>query len=197
MRQSLKMLFAARVGLTGPRSSGPRRAALSMLSRCWRSNPLRSRWGSRMVKVLYTWPEDAIKMLREHWDVGLSATRSAKIINETLGTSLSRNSILGKRHRLGLPRRGTSHFDNNPKPVRIEVATGPEAKMRNLEPDERLSTHTFDAVMSLRSNSCRFPIGEVGAPDFRFCCEPRDVGSSYCAEHRAVCGVMTPARRAG
>lgn len=55
-----------------------------------------------------------------------------------------------------------------------------------------MTTYTRDAIMALKSNSCRYPIGGVGADDFHFCCEPQDAGSPYCAKHRAICTVFVP-----
>jgi GcrA cell cycle regulator len=51
----------------------------------------------------------------------------------------------------------------------------------------RLTVVTRDAVMGLTAKSCRYPIGDIGDPSFKFCCEPRDVSSPYCAHHRSIC----------
>lgn len=55
-----------------------------------------------------------------------------------------------------------------------------------------LSIYTRDAVVGLKRNQCRFPIGIVGLPDFHFCHEVKDEGSSYCAHHRAICSIKVP-----
>ena len=55
-----------------------------------------------------------------------------------------------------------------------------------------LSIYTRDAVVGLKRNQCRFPINIVGAPDFHFCHEVKDDGSSYCAHHRAICCIKVP-----
>lgn len=169
-----------------------------------------------------TWSEPMLEMLRSHWETGISSSQSAKAINEAFGTSLSRSSIIGKRYRLGLSRNVGRPFRNNPVPVRpdpttrlrravksaetrsagrskgeierLRRAAEREAEMHRSNPVMPLSVYTRDAVMSLRRTSCRFPIGVLGAPDFRFCCEPQVAGSSYCAEHRAICAVPIPAR---
>lgn len=163
------------------------------------------------------------EMLRKHWELGLSASQSAKIINETFGTLQTRNSIIGKRHRMGLKRNAERRLFNNPPYARSDAATRlrraarlakmepseesaaeiehlkeaarSEIEMQKLRPVEFLSVRTRDAVMGLHRNSCRFPVGVLGAPDFHFCCKPKDNGSSYCAEHRALCTVIVPARR--
>jgi GcrA cell cycle regulator len=175
------------------------------------------------TQVPSKWPEDMTEMMRKHWELGLSASQSAKIINETFGTLQTRNSIIGKRHRMGLKREVELRLFNNPpyargdaatrlrraarlakmKPSeesaaeieRLKEAARSEIEMQKLRPVELLSVHTRDAVMGLRRNSCRFPVGVLGAPDFHFCCKPKDSGSSYCAEHRALCTVVVPVRR--
>ena len=53
---------------------------------------------------------------------------------------------------------------------------------------------TKDAIMSLQPHHCRYPFGQAGKQGFRFCCEPKQEGSSYCAEHRAVCTVVMQPR---
>ena len=55
-----------------------------------------------------------------------------------------------------------------------------------------MTTYTRDAVVGLKRNQCRFPIGIVGSPDFHFCHEVKDDGSSYCAHHRSVCCFKVP-----
>lgn len=61
-------------------------------------------------------------------------------------------------------------------------------------PPTALAVSTRDAILSLKRTSCRYPIGNVGEPDFKFCCQPISEGSSYCAEHRAICSHFVPLR---
>lgn len=42
------------------------------------------------------------------------------------------------------------------------------------------------AVRDIRIGQCRWPIGEVGADDFHFCCEAVREGSPYCGAHAAT-----------
>jgi GcrA cell cycle regulator len=39
------------------------------------------------------------------------------------------------------------------------------------------------AVIALKPDDCRWPIGHVGEKDFRFCCAPRAGGNPYCEDH--------------
>ena len=161
-------------------------------------------------------------MLKAHWDLGMSASQSAKDINETFGTLQTRNSIIGKRHRLGLKRNADLRWFNRPKRAmttaetrikraeklaklkankdrdaeiaRLRKAARAEMEMQKQEPIELLSVYTRDAILSLKRTSCRFPIGVVGAPDFRFCCADQIPNSSYCKEHKAICLTPVPLR---
>ncbi len=42
----------------------------------------------------------------------------------------------------------------------------------------------FEAMVD--SRGCKFPIGGLDAPDFRYCCAPRDANLSYCPHHQAI-----------
>jgi hypothetical protein len=53
-----------------------------------------------------------------------------------------------------------------------------------------MSPVTRDAVMSLQAHHCKYPMGVVGDPSFKFCCKPRENPSSYCTEHRSICTVQ-------
>lgn len=61
-----------------------------------------------------------------------------------------------------------------------------------MKPIVSLSESTKKAVLSLKANDCRYPIGTVGDEGFHFCCEVKDEGSSYCAHHRAICSMRVP-----
>lgn len=74
----------------------------------------------------------------------------------------------------------------------LKQAEAYAAKIDALAPIRPHAKSTADAILSLGFNSCRYPIGAVGADDFHFCCKPRDEGSSYCAHHRAICTVYAP-----
>jgi GcrA cell cycle regulator len=161
-------------------------------------------------------------MLKAHWDLGMSASQSAKAINDTFGTLQTRNSIIGKRSRMGLKRNQDLRWFNRPKRAvtnadarlkraeklaqmkaskeraaeikRLKQAARSEIEMQKSHPIEVLSVYTHDAILSLKRTSCRYPINAVGAPDFKFCCEPQVEGSSYCADHKAICSTFVPLR---
>ena len=69
-----------------------------------------------------SWTEERIATLKRMWETGMTATRIA----EELG-GVSRNAVIGKAHRLGLPSR--------PSPVKANTAEAkPAAEARAAEP---------------------------------------------------------------
>jgi GcrA cell cycle regulator len=42
------------------------------------------------------------------------------------------------------------------------------------------------AVFALRESHCKWPIGEPGKPEFRFCGKRSSVDSPYCTHHHQV-----------
>jgi hypothetical protein len=52
----------------------------------------------------------------------------------------------------------------------LKQAEAYAAKIDALAPIQPFAKSTVDAIMSLGFKSCRYPIGAVGADDFKFCC---------------------------
>lgn len=53
-------------------------------------------------------------------------------------------------------------------------------------------------VLLLKADDCRYPIGDVGHPDFKFCCGKRLDGHPYCRTHLRLCyNQVRQARSAG
>lgn len=77
-----------------------------------------------------SWTEERIETLKKMWDSGMTATQIA----EELG-GVSRNAVIGKAHRLGLPARPSPVKPNEPKadtapkpaPVAAAPAPSPQA----------------------------------------------------------------------
>lgn len=55
-------------------------------------------------RVQTMWSQEATDLLIIHYNTGVTASASAKIINTTFGTQYTRNAIIGKRDRIGLGR---------------------------------------------------------------------------------------------
>ena len=110
------------------------------------------------------WTPARIERLTKMWDDG----KSGNVIGAAIG--VSKNAVLGKAHRLGLK----PHLVLDPKTVAKRLVNR-EAKNASL--------------LAPAPTTCRFPLWPDAAPrpTMEFCQAPREDGSSYCTEHRAIC----------
>lgn len=106
------------------------------------------------------WTDEYVSRLRELWAQGKTASEIATI----LGNKFTRNSVIGKVHRLKLSGR--------PSPI----------KQRPLElsPTPPMGTAT---ILALGDRSCKWPVGDPLSPDFHFCGKPACTGMPYCTNH--------------
>ena len=121
------------------------------------------------------WTEDKIKNLKKLWLKGATTAEIAKKLG------LSKNSIIGKVHRLNL--------ENRPSPIK---KTAPVKKVKVVaRKPERIG------IMELKLNTCRWPIGDPTEGDFHFCGKNTVMGKPYCAEHCAMAYAGTSKDTAG
>ena len=114
------------------------------------------------------WDDATIKRMEKHWANGLSGSQIAKLLGTT------RSAVLGKARRMGLPSR---------------LITQPVLKKKIARKTKfvlALKT-TAAAVFALRDDLCKYPYGEPGKPNFRFCLKPVARGGVYCPEHKELC----------
>ena len=109
------------------------------------------------------WTEEKVKNLKKLWLKGASAAEIAKKLG------LSKNSIIGKVHRLNL--------ETRPSPIKSKVLV---KKTKTVQKPTRLG------IMELKLNTCRWPIGDPTDEDFHFCGANTVMGKPYCAEHCAM-----------
>jgi GcrA cell cycle regulator len=144
------------------------------------------------------WTEERIEMLKKLLFDGLSL----KQIGRELG--ITRNSVVGKAHRLGLSKGGVpasiaaTPVPRGPRRIkrRPQNITPVLAHINRADPGlpPTLSTPTPEDIpmgerktlMKLLNNDCRWPIGDPRDPDFGFCGAPKCAGSSYCAGHARI-----------
>ena len=115
------------------------------------------------------WDEDKLNKLKKLWDDGLPIT---KIGNE-LG--VSRNSIAGKAHRMGLPKRNS--------PISKSGELRKNQSKKNLETNRDLPLKIMLRNVEWSRNRCCWPIGDPKLPGFAFCGTPITPGRPYCEEH--------------
>jgi len=144
------------------------------------------------------WTEEQVEQLRQMWVEGLSANEIAKKIG------VSKNSIVGKVHRLCLKARPSPIKKKEivpPQEAEAEAKTPPDTP----ENGECLKPEVADAyqqkekvqikkntgkgcvkLVELDSHTCRWPIGDPRDEDFCFCGKRVRTGQTYCDEHSAV-----------
>lgn len=147
------------------------------------------------------WTAEMIGRLRELWaDKCLSAAEIGRQMR------LSKNAILGKAHRLGLPprpspirpvgswqqpkRRGV--WPPVPKLAPLPSAMAPALVQPGPAPTVRASSPTLVSVGPV--TTCCYPVGDVGTPTFHFCEATVLPGSPYCREHDQLCYVRVRQR---
>lgn len=135
----------------------------------------------------HDWTEDRIKMLTRLWAKGFSCSQIANRMG-----GITKNAVIGKVHRLGLPGRERK-INHQPKPKPVKSISGKvrapvEQREKPLPlPAERAPIRVPVALLDLEANMCRFPFGEVGKPGFGFCGDSAVPGTSYCPEHHNIC----------
>jgi GcrA cell cycle regulator len=149
------------------------------------------------------WTDDRVELLKKLWADGLSASRIAAELG-----GVSRNSVIGKVHRLGLAGRAKSPTASMPRQrkarsqgamVRIArpairgntaLATL-HAFEPEIEPDLEVSENIIPigqrcTILELGEGKCRWPIGDPSAPDFFFCGGKTIEGLPYCGYHSRI-----------
>jgi GcrA cell cycle regulator len=153
--------------------------------------------------VAMTWTDERVELLKKLWADGLSASRIAAELG-----GVSRNSVIGKVHRLGLSGRAKSASASVPrqrKPrthqhmmrlarpgVRGNTALAPmQAIETDLEPEPEVVENIIPmgqrcSILQLSESTCRWPIGDPSSADFFFCGGKSIEGLPYCGYHSRI-----------
>lgn len=146
------------------------------------------------------WNDAREQLLKKLWGQGLSASQIAR----RMGGGVTRNAIIGKRIRMGLPDRGASTTRTKSGGRRCKKPKG-QQPWRHLQvfglvertsparlPKEEYTPPVDDyivpmqqrkTVQTLEEDSCRWPIGDPQTPEFYFCGGEKVAGLSYCRRH--------------
>jgi GcrA cell cycle regulator len=150
-----------------------------------------------------SWTIDRIEQLKKLWADGLSASQIAAELG-----GISRNSVIGKVHRLGLagrPKRPARIMPRRRKPrsrgatmriVRPAIrGNTPLAPMHAFEPVRGPEPEVIENIipigqrcstLELSEGKCRWPIGDPSTPDFFFCGGKTIEGLPYCGYHARI-----------
>lgn len=139
------------------------------------------------------WTPARISTLIALWTEGVSTIEIGRRLDVT------KNAVVGKVHRLGLPKR-VSPIGSKPrerKPVAVQVEA-PERKPEAVKTAVELARKPRPAAASepvpeanpvsmekLGGGMCSWPEGEPGKEDFHFCGAPVLEGKPYCLSHCA------------
>ncbi len=126
-----------------------------------------------------TWTQERIAEVTRLWDEGLTTAEIGKVLG------VSKNAVVGKAHRLGLPAR--------PSPIRRTKSEGLAKVKPVVKPpvQPRISA----SVINTSGACCKWPFGHPGEENFHFCESPSLVGKSYCPKHYEM--AYLPARPKG
>ena len=148
-----------------------------------------------------SWTDERVELLKKLWTDGLSASQIAGELG-----GITRNAVIGKVHRLGLSGRAKSPTTSVPRPrkarpaqhiIRISrpVARGNTALAQAFEVEYEADPIAFDNVvpmsqrktlLELNEDTCHWPVGDPGSPDFFFCGGKSLANLPYCAHHSRI-----------
>ncbi len=155
------------------------------------------------LRVNSAWTDERVEQLRTLW---AGNAHSCAAIAAELGGGLSRNAVIGKALRLGLPQKGHVHSTPRNKPKRQPVArvviqrsgrgyisTADDqpldgvdvSSIAELEAQPTPSTFLGITLANLEREHCRYPRDIDGAR--LFCGQPKIADSSYCAACHRRC----------
>ena len=146
------------------------------------------------------WTDARVELLKDLWREGRSCAQIANV----LGGGATRNSVIGKIHRLKLGKRIGTQTPRRPaaprpykRPVgltrrdrmtqkKVAAASAPQVKLVAEPIKEIVETGAnLISILLLTDRTCKWPIGDPLKPDFGFCgCAPVE-GKPYCERHRA------------
>lgn len=139
------------------------------------------------------WPPELTATLARLWDKGMTASEIAASLALATGRDITRNSILGKVNRLGLPPRakGLTERKMKPAPPRAERRnpvvrrTKPARPPQWTPPPEPVAEIPIGSVpyLDLRARQCRWILGDAAGIHTVSCCLPTVGSTSWCLDH--------------
>ena len=134
------------------------------------------------------WTEEKVKILRDLWGKGKTASQIAEIIG-----GISRNAVIGKAHRLNLSAKikNKSFGENISKNLErkspdIKAYTKrrfSKSKFKSLIIEKDFEPENPKQLEELDEISCKWPIGHPNESSFYFCGRKSLKDFSYCKLH--------------
>lgn len=134
------------------------------------------------------WSDERTELLKTLWANGLSGSQIAKRLGK-----VTRNAVIGKAHRLGLPLRGGV---TRTRASRSKRPSAPRKRLDGREfapvlaaeplPPEPERPAVLTKFEKLTESMCKFPYGDPKSADFGFCGCAKVTGLPYCRAHALV-----------
>lgn len=143
------------------------------------------------------WPDEHVDMLRDLFAKGIGDSRMADELNRRFHTRYSRNSVIGKRVRIGLlveqkPNLPVRAPKRPSRPAHVPAPRINPVELRALRCVEIIPRNV--SLIDLEPGDCRYPYGDG---PFVFCGHPKFGDAPYCGPHLRLCtGIGTTSERA-
>ena len=135
------------------------------------------------------WTEDKVKILKELWGKGKTASQIAEIIG-----GISRNAVIGKAHRLNLSAKLKNksfkenilirNLDtNNTESKSLGKRKLSRSRFKSLLIEKDFEPESPKQLEELDENTCKWPIGHPNESSFYFCGRKSLKDFSYCKLH--------------
>jgi GcrA cell cycle regulator len=139
-----------------------------------------------------SWTDDRVQQLKTLWAEGHSAAEIAERLGQT-----TRNSVIGKVHRLGLAGRRKTPRPRQPRVSRTSARPRRRAISASRRPPVAIVEETAESVLAklgpapdvpvtfqtLTADTCHWPEGDPRTPGFHFCGRKSASPSPYCEPH--------------
>ncbi len=133
------------------------------------------------------WDDQKVEKLRIYWARGYTASEIAR----ALGEGVTRNSVIGKAHRLKLAARASSKKSKSPEKQdatsnlnKQEGRISKKNRFRSLLLDKSFPPENPKQLEELDDKNCRWPSQHhPNEEGFYFCGRPLVEGFSYCKLH--------------
>lgn len=131
------------------------------------------------------WTPEREAQLVTYWSQGLTLNQIAS----QMGDDVTRNSVVGKVHRMGLEGRRVVAFGAAP----CRELKAPKMPFKDTFSAETVVMDTFFpsndqncTLMQLTNQTCRWPFGDPATENFYFCGAVPVDGKPYCGCHAAL-----------
>jgi GcrA cell cycle regulator len=146
------------------------------------------------------WTDQAVELFTALWAKGNTSSQIALALCRKFGPHFTRNSVIGKRMRMGLPGRSTK--SSQPRQAKVRVPREKRIRLRHraaIEP--QFVSEPYDPIpfvvtvanpktlLDLNSGDCRWPLGDG---PYMFCANEAIEGCSYCLGHARMAYTGAP-----